>query len=465
MSDPKGFLKIKRQECECRLVCERIKDYSEVTKPRLTTVTREQATRCMDCGTPFCHSGCPIWNFIPEWNDYTASGQWKPAFELLAATNNLPEVTGRVCPAPCEFACVLGINDDPITIRENELAIIEYAFQKGLIRPNPPKVRTGKKVAIIGSGPAGLTAASELNRMGHAATVFEKDPKIGGIMRYGIPDFKLEKWILDRRIKIWEAEGIKFRTGINAGSDIKASQLIKDFDAVCLSGGSRVPRDLKILGRNLAGIHFAMDYLIASNQAVSEDQKLPRDLNADGKKVVVIGGGDTGSDCVGCANRQGAACVVQIELLEKPEDRRPEDQPWPVYPKIFKLTSSHEEGVEQKWMVATKEFVGENGRVKKMICEDAATKEQFEIEADLVILAMGFLHPEHNQLLKDLKVKFDKRGNVLTDDNYRTSNKKVFAAGDLRRGQSLIVWAIAEGRGAAEAIRQNLGFNIRFNIK
>ncbi|MBU0671869.1 MAG: glutamate synthase subunit beta, partial [Candidatus Margulisbacteria bacterium] len=387
MGNPKGFLNIKREAEQYRPVCERVKDYKDVVTPRSDRVSRDQASRCMDCGTPFCHWACPLGNFIPEWNDLVHNNRWERAFELLNASNNLPEVTGRVCPALCEFACVLGINDDPITIRENELSVIEHGFKKGYIKPNPPKTRTGKTVAVIGSGPAGLSCAAELNKQGHTVTVFERDDKIGGIMRYGIPDFKLEKHILDRRIEIWKKEGIKFRTIVNAGKEI-----IKDFDAVCLATGCRTPRDLKIPRRELNGIHFAMDYLIRANKTKKAEAK--------GKKVVVIGGGDTGSDCVGTANRQGAACVVQIELLPEPPACRDNKCPWPTYPLLLKTTSSHKEGVDRSWSILTKKFIGENGRVKQLSCvkvkfEGRQMKEipgsEFEIEADLVILAVGFL--------------------------------------------------------------------------
>ncbi len=449
MGKLRGFLEVKRKEAEYRPVCERVKDYAEVIRPRPDDASRDQASRCMDCGTPFCHWGCPIGNYIPEWNDLVFSEQWERAFELLDATNNLPEITGRVCPAPCEFACVLGINDDPVTIRENELAIAEHAFKNGAVKPHPPRVRTGKKVAVVGSGPAGLSCAAQLNREGHAAVVFERDDKIGGILRYGIPDFKLAKNILDRRIEIWVKEGIEFRTGVNAGAEN-----VRGFDAVCLVGGSRVPRDLNIPGRELKGVHFAMDYLTRSNRGERKE--------ARGKKVVVIGGGDTGADCVGTANRQGAASVVQIELLPKPPEARPLDQPWPKYPMILKTSTSHGEGCERLWAVSTKKFKGQNSKVKSLECVkvNAQLKEvpgtEFEIEADLVILALGFLHPEHGGMLEELGVEFDGRGNVKTDGDYMTSVKGIFSAGDMRRGQSLVVWAIYEGRQAAEAIARYL---------
>ena len=469
MADPKGFLKVKREETPYRPACERVKDYRDVARPKEEEKTREQASRCMDCGTPFCHWGCPVGNYIPEWNDLMWNGHWSRAFELLDATNNLPEITGRVCPAPCEYACVLGINDDPVTIRENELALIERAFEKRYIAPRPPAERTNRNVAVIGSGPAGLSCAMQLNRAGHYVTVFEKDDKPGGILRYGIPDFKLEKWVIDRRLALMEEEGVKFLTSVDVGRDYSARQLLAKYDAVCLAIGSRVPRDLKIEGRELEGIHFAMDYLIQSNRRVA-GESVPEGglIDASGKKVVVIGGGDTGSDCVGTAHRQGASCVVQIELLPRPDECRCEGQPWPMYPFILKTTSSHEEGGERHWSILTKRFIGEGGRVKKLECvevefeipegEEAcpvmkeAPGSSFEIDADLVILAVGFVHPEHGGLLNALDVELDERGNIAAGGDHMTSAEKVFAAGDSRRGQSLVVWAISEGRKAAREI-------------
>ena len=462
-TDIKGFLKVKRSVAGYRPACERVKDYSQAALLKADNICRQQGSRCMDCSTSFCHWGCPVGNYIPEWNELMSAGHWQKAFELLNASNNLPEITGRLCPALCEYACVLGINDEPVTIRENELGIIEYAFKNGLIKAHPPKKRSGKKIAVVGSGPAGLSCAAELNRSGHKVTVFEKDERIGGILRYGIPDFKLEKRVIDRRLKIWEEEGIVFKTGVNAGVDYPAERLLIDFDAVCLCGGSRKPRDLKIPGRNLQGIHFAMDYLIQSNKRVAKTQIKPEELiDAKDKKVLVIGGGDTGADCVGTAHRQGASCVAQIEVLPKPSEKRTSDQPWPKYPAVLRISSSHEEGGERQWSVLTREFLGKDGQVKGVSCIklDHQMKEvsgsEFLIEADLVILAIGFLHPEHEGLLSGLKLQFDSRGNVLADADYKTSVGRVFAAGDMRRGQSLIVWAIAEGRKAAESIDRYL---------
>ncbi|MBI5143920.1 MAG: glutamate synthase subunit beta [Candidatus Omnitrophica bacterium] len=472
MGDVKGFLKIKRELSGHRPVCERVKDYREIILVRSTSSSQEQSSRCMDCGTPFCHWGCPVGNYIPEWNDLVFHGHWQKALKLLHATNNFPEFTGRLCPAQCEFACVLGINDDPVTIRENELAIIEYAFKTGLINPYPPKRRTGKSVAIIGSGPAGLACADQLNKAGHKVTVFERDGKAGGILRYGIPDFKLEKWIIDRRLKLLKKEGIDFTTNIDVGIGLPVTKLKRDFDCVCLAGGSRVPRDLKIEGRDLKGIHFAMDYLTQANRIVAGERIQSAELLiAKGRRVVVIGGGDTGADCVGLAHRQGASCVVQIEVMPKPAECRTGDFPWPRYPLVLKTTSSHEEGGERHWSILTKKFVGKGGHVSGISCVriDFSKKDEkgcpvmeevrgseFEIGADMIILAVGFLHPEHGTLLKQLGVRLDPNGNVATDGNYMTSIKGVFSAGDMRRGQSLIVWTISEGRTAAHYIDKYL---------
>ena len=472
MGDVRGFLKVKRAKQEYRTVCERVKDFREVAKLRQNASSKEQASRCMDCGTPFCNWGCPVGNYIPEWNDLVFHGHWEKAFKLLDATNNLPEVTGRICPCPCEYACVLGINDDPVTIRENELAIIEHAFKKGIIKARPPKRRTGEEIAVVGSGPAGWACADQLNRAGHMVTLFEKDDKIGGILRYGIPDFKLEKWVLERRLNILKKEGVEFKTGVNVGIDYPAKKLLKEFDAVCLAGGSRVARDLNIPGRALKGIHFAMDYLIQSNKRIA-GEKIPAEkiIDAKGKKVVVIGGGDTGADCVGVAHRQGAGCVAQIELMPTPPECRTKDYPWPKYPMLLKSSTSHEEGGGRQWAVLTKKFIGRSGSVNKLSCvkvEFSSFAEnscpimrevglsEFEIEADLVILALGFLHPDKKGLIEELRLDLDQRGNVKTDKNFMTSVKGVFCAGDMRRGQSLVVWAISEGRSAAQHIDKYL---------
>ncbi len=468
MGDPKGFLRVNRRSCSYRPVNERLQDYCDVVVERTAEEARSQASRCMDCGTPFCHMGCPLGNLIPDWNDNSYRGQWQKAYKDLSSTNNFPEFTGRICPAPCEYACVLGINDDPVTIRENELSIIEFAYKAGYVRPSPPKKRSGKKVAVIGSGPSGLAAADQLNKAGHRVTVFERDTKAGGLLRYGIPDFKLEKKFIDRRLSVMKKEGVAFKTGVHVGpGDIE--KLKKDFDAVVIAVGSRNPRDLAIEGRELSGIHFAMEYLTISNRNVSGEKHGLEQINAKGRKVVVIGGGDTGSDCVGTANRQGASSVVQIEVMPQPPVCRTADMPWPKYPMLFKTTSSHEEGAKRDFSVLTKKFSGEDGSVKKLHCVKVefvydpakgckVMKEvpgtEFEIEADLVFLALGFLGPE-KAMTADQGLKTDGRSNLLAE-NYMTSKKGVFACGDCRRGQSLVVWAIYEGREAAKAVDEYL---------
>jgi glutamate synthase (NADPH/NADH) small chain len=472
MGDLRGFLRSARQGADYRQACERVKDYKEVARLRPEKQSEEQASRCMDCGTPFCHSACPVGNFIPEWNDFMFRSRWKEALALLEATNNLPEVTGRVCPALCEYACVLGLNDDAVTIRENELSIIEYGFKNNLIQPRRVSKRTKRRVAVIGSGPAGLSCAAQLNRAGHSVVVFERDNAVGGILRYGIPDFKLEKNILDRRIAVWAKEGVVFKTDIDAGKDYPVKKLLEEFDAVCLTGGARVPRDLKIPGRDLSGVHFAMDYLVQSNKRVAGEKIAKSELiDAAGKKVVVIGGGDTGADCVGTAHRQGASCVVQIEVMPQPDACRGADQPWPGYPLLLKTTSSHEEGGERHWCILTKNFEGRDGKLTGLSCVrvefDKASSAScpqmrevsgtgFKIEAELAVIAVGFLHPQKSGLLEGLGVQLDERGNVRTGINYMTSVEKVFCAGDMRRGQSLVVWAISEGRRAAYEIDKYL---------
>lgn len=472
MADPRGFLKIARQTEEYRDISQRILDFKHVAKLRPEKKSQEQASRCMDCSTPFCHWNCPIGNYIPEWNDYMFRGNWEKATMLLSATNNMPEITGRICPAMCEYACVLGLNDDAVTIRQNELAVIEFAFKNKLIKPLVSSKRTDKKVAVVGSGPAGLSCASQLISAGHTVTVFERDKKPGGILRYGIPDFKLEKQIIDRRIDICKKEGIIFKTSIDVGKDYPTGKLSKEFDAVCLAGGCRVPNDLNIPGRNLKGIYFAMDYLIQANR-IAAGEKIPpgKLINAKGKKVIVIGGGDTGADCVGTAHRQSASSIVQIELLQKPPECRSSDYPWPNYPVILKTSSSHEEGGQRHWEILTKSFIGKNGIVRKLSCVKVEfVKEKsssctvmkevkgsnFQLDADLVILAVGFSHPEHSGLLSELNVELDKHGNIKTNDNYMTSVEKVFSAGDMRRGQSLVVWAVSEGRRCAHSIDKYL---------
>ncbi|MBD3264388.1 MAG: glutamate synthase small subunit [Candidatus Omnitrophica bacterium] len=469
--DTKAFIGTKRKESLYRPVCERVKDYREVEIMLPEEHIKEQAHRCMDCGTPFCHWACPVGNYIPEWNDACLQGQWEKAARLLSATNNLAEITGRVCPALCEYSCVLGFNDDPVTIRRNELAVIENAYKKGYVAPLTPARRTGRNVAIIGSGPAGLSAAMQLNRAGHQVTVFEKDDSPGGILRYGIPDFKLEKHVLDRRLGLMRQEGVIFKTGVEAGKDVAADKILKKFDALILATGSRVPRDLKIPGRDLKGIYFAMDYLTQSNKRVAGYRIEPSELiNAEGKKVIIIGGGDTGSDCVGTAHRQGASCVVQLEVMPKPGECRTESCPWPGYPLLLKNSTSHQEGGRRYWSVLTKEFRGSNSKVKKIFCRKVefergrdpspVMKEiegtDFEIDADLVIIAVGFLGSERGGLIEELGLELSERKNILTGTDFMTSRQKIFAAGDSRRGQSLVVWAISEGRRVAHTVDKYL---------
>jgi len=471
MGDPKGFMNIKRMESGYRPVEERVNDYREVERHLPDVQRKLQASRCMDCGVPFCHWGCPVGNIMPEWQHMIYREDWKAAYEILRETNNFPEFTGRVCPAPCEASCVLSINDEPVTIRQNELAVIEKAFELGYVKPEPPEVRTGKKVAVVGSGPAGLACADMLNRCGHRVTVFEAEDSVGGYLRYGIPDFKLEKKIIDRRVDVLAAEGIEFRTGTRIGEDITATDLQNRYDAVMLAIGARKPRDLDIGGRSLSGIYFAMDHLKQQNRRVRGDhipeEELIRTIN---RKIVVIGGGDTGSDCVGNANRQGASSITQIEILPEPPAHRTSNEPWPLWPKLKKTSSSHEEGCERLWTVRTIRFFGENGEVKginavrvnwernedgEMVLRDIPGSE-FDIPADLVFLSMGFLHPEHEGPLEDLNLKLDSRGNVVVDEDYMASEKGVFSAGDTVRGASLVVWAIHQGREAAKGINRYL---------
>lgn len=472
MADPKGFLKYTREVAPYRPVEERKRDWQEVHTHMPPERLRVQAARCMDCGVPFCHLGCPLGNIIPDWNDLVYRGKWREALRRLHATNNFPEFTGRLCPAPCETACVLGINQPAVTIKQIEEHIIEYGFEKGWIEPEPPPLRTGKRVAVVGSGPAGLAAAQQLNRAGHWVTVFERADRIGGLLRYGIPDFKLDKRILDRRLQLMEAEGIRFEPCVNVGVDISAAELLAGFDAVLLTGGSTIPRDLPVPGRELKGIHFAMEYLTQQNRINAGDYIPPEQrITAEGKRVAIIGGGDTGADCLGTAHRQGAVEVYQIELLPKPPAERNElTQPWPTYPMILRTSSAHEEGGIRDWSINTKWFEGdEHGNVKRLHAvrlewyTDSSGRRQFReipgsefsLDVDLVLLAMGFLHPQHDGLLDALGVEYDARGNVKTV-NYATSVPGVFAAGDMRRGQSLIVWAIAEGREAAHYVDKYL---------
>ena len=468
-----GFLEIRRQMTALRPPAERLQDYRQVYTTPPEDLVRQQGARCMDCGVPFCHSGCPLGNVIPDWNDLVYRDRWREASDALHATNNFPEFTGWVCPAPCEASCVLGINDDPVTIKQIELAVVNRAFEEGWITPMPPKVRTGKRVAVVGSGPAGLACAQQLNRAGHLVTVFERADRIGGLLTYGIPDFKLEKGVVERRVALMATEGITFRTTANVGVDVPVDELRSCFDAIVLCGGSARPRDLPVPGRDLDGIHFAMEFLPQQNRRVAGDAVLPgRELTARDKHVIVIGGGDTGSDCVGTSLRQGAKSVRQFELLPQPPPARTEEMPWPTWPMILRTSSSHEEGVaagrlEREWSVSTKCFTGSDGRVEKLrgIRLEWTTPaggarpdmrevpgSDFELDADLVLLAMGFLGPETDGMISQLGVELDGRGNVKCDADHMTGQPGVFAAGDMRRGQSLVVWAIREGRQAARGV-------------
>jgi glutamate synthase (NADPH) small chain len=470
MGDINGFLKIKRKDAGNRPVSERIYDHSEIEQILNSEDRMLQAARCMDCGVAFCHWSCPVDNLIPEWNELLQRGDWKAAYQRLYATNTFPEITGRICPAPCEHSCVLAIGFEPVTIRENEVAIAERAFAEGYVKAQPPRHRTGKKVAVIGSGPAGLSAADLLNRKGHTVTVFEKDDRAGGLLRYGIPDFKLNKSVIDRRLELLKEEGVIFKTGVDAGKDISAKELTVDFDAVCLAMGSSVPRDINVEGRSMNGIFFAMDYLTRQNRInaghnVEHDQS----ANAEGKNVIVIGGGDTGSDCVGTAIRQKARSVVQIEIMPKPPVTRAEDNPWPFYAKMFKTSTSHEEGCTRYWSVSALRFTGADNNVKGIEVADVNWEKKDGryvmshvpgttriIEAELVLIAAGFLHPAHEGLVTELGLKTDNSRNIYTDDLFRTSIPKVFAAGDAKSGASLVVTAIASGRKAAGEIHRYL---------
>jgi glutamate synthase (NADPH/NADH) small chain len=465
MADPKGFLRTPRETPTRRPVDVRIGDWREVYDPFPASRLERQAGRCMDCGIPFCHNGCPLGNLIPEWNDLVWRHDWRGAADQLHATNNFPEFTGRLCPAPCEAACVLGINSDPVTIKQVEVEIIDRAFASGWVVPLPPAVRTGRTVAVIGSGPAGLAAAQQLTRAGHSVTVFERDDAPGGLLRYGIPEFKMEKRHLDRRLDQMRAEGTEFRCGTEAGTDVTADELRQAHDAIVLAGGARVPRDLPLPGRELGGIHQAMDYLPLANRAVTAGAPQDAPISARGRHVVIIGGGDTGADCLGTAHRQGAASVTQLEILPRPPATRPAHQPWPTYPMIYRVSSAHEEGGERAYAVATLEFLPDgNGRVRALRVADASGFDpvpgtERELPCDLVLLAMGFTGAERPGLLTDLGVEFDARGNVARDGGYATNVPGVFVAGDMGRGQSLIVWAIAEGRSAAAAADRFLGGN------
>jgi len=460
-----GFMKIGRDLPKTRDPKERVKDYKEFYVPHSEELTKKQASRCMDCGVPFCHKGCPLGNIIPDFNDAVHNDDWNRATDLLLETNNFPEFTGRICPAPCEGACVLGINKPPVAIEHIEKSIIEKAFESGKIQPNPPIKRKPSSVAVIGSGPAGLAAADQLNKAGYQVTVFERDEKIGGLLRFGIPDFKLEKWVVERRVNLLIAEGITFKTNIEVGVDLSISDLKNQFTAVLLATGATIPRDIDISGRNLKGIHFAMDFLTQQNKRVSDLDFDKEDLFATDKNVIVIGGGDTGSDCIGTSNRQGAKSVTQFELLDKPGVSRGIHNPWPEWPLVLRTSSSHEEGVDRTWSVLTKSFIGdENGNISglktvKVVWENGKFNEIPETEkiypCDLVLIAVGFVHTQKEGLLDQLNINLDERGNVKAQ-NYKTNVDKVFTAGDMRRGQSLVVWAIQEGREAARALDQSL---------
>ncbi len=472
MGDPNGFLEFGAKSPERRPVAERKGDYREVYKDWPEEHSREQGSRCMDCAVPFCHMGCPLGNVIPEFNHQVFLGDWAKALEILLSTNNFPEFTGRICPAPCEASCVLSINSDPVTIEYIEKEITERGFEANLIKAQPPESRTGKKVAVVGSGPAGLAAAQQLNRAGHWVTVFERDEYIGGLLALGIPDFKLDKKVLQRRLDLMGEEGITFRTGVNVGVDLPVSELLTDFDAVCLTCGSTEGRNLDVPGREFDGVHLAMEYLTQQNRVIAGQEIPPEDrITAEGKRVVILGGGDTGADCLGTAHRQGAEVVYQLELLPEPPVQRGAKNPWPQWPMTLRSSPAHEEGGIRDYNVLTKSFSGENGKVTKLnavrVDWDAldengrpamneVTGSDWVIDADLVLLAMGFLHPQHEGMISDLGVGLDPRGNIKVDQDKMSSVPGVFAAGDSARGQSLVVWAIAEGRDMAQGVDRYL---------
>jgi glutamate synthase (NADPH/NADH) small chain len=461
MGKTTGFLEYSRELAPRRPVTQRVNDWFEIYLDLPEETLRKQGARCMDCGVPFCQTGCPVNNLIPDWNDLVYRGRWKDAVRQLHATNNFPEFTGRICPAPCEASCVLSINQPAVTIKQNEKNIVERGFLEGWIRPEPPKVRSGKKVAVVGSGPAGLAAAQQLCRAGHAVVVYEKADRIGGLLRYGIPQFKLEKHIIDRRLEQMSTEGVKFVTGAEVGKNVAVEDLRRDFDAIVLAGGSEHPRDLKVPGRELKGIHFAMEYLPQQNRrCLGDTVEAETEILATGKRVVIIGGGDTGADCLGTCHRQKPISVYQFEIMPKPSDERSPLTPWPLWPMQLRTEGAHEEGGIRDWSIATTKFTGEAGGVKQLHAVRVGPPPKFEpipgseftIEADLVLIAMGFLGPVRNGMIEQLGVVLDQRGNVATDQNYMSSVTGVFAAGDMRRGQSLVVWAISEGRKAAAAV-------------
>jgi len=459
-----GFLEYTRETPERRPPAERINDWFEIYNPFPEDRIRQQGARCMDCGVPFCHTGCPVTNIIPDWNDLVWRGRWRDAIRVLHSTNNFPEFTGRICPAPCEAACVLGINEPPVTIKNIEKTIVDRAWEEGWIVPEPPPVRTGKRVAVVGSGPAGLAAAQQLARAGHWVTVFEKNDRIGGLLRYGIPNFKMEKHLIDRRVAQMRHEGVEFEVNAHVGVNIAVSDLQRDFAAILLAGGAEYPRDLRVPGRELKGIHFAMEFLPQSNK-VCEGDTVPNQILATGKRVVIIGGGDTGADCLGTSHRHHASHITQFELLPKPPESRAPHTPWPLWPMQLRVESSHEEGGIRDWSVSTVRFSGdEQGNVKKLHGVrvgappkfEAMPGSEFEMDVDLVLLAMGFTGPVRGGMIEELGVMLDNRGNVATNASYMSSVPGVFAAGDTRRGQSLVVWAIAEGRKAARGVDEYL---------
>ncbi len=469
MGKPSGFMEFKRETPTRRPVAERVHDWLEVYEEFPEEHLKQQAARCMDCAVPFCHQGCPLGNIIPDWNDLVYRDQWRRAIDRLHATNNFPEFTGRLCPAPCEASCVLGINDDPVTIKQVELSIIERAWNEGWVKPEPAQKNTGMKAAVVGSGPAGLACAQQLARAGHSVTVFERDDRIGGLLRYGIPDFKMEKRFVDRRLDQMEAEGVIFRPSVNVGVDIDARSLLTQFDAVCLAAGATWARDLDVPGRDLKGVYFAMEYLPPQNKRGAGDS-VPDEqfISAEGKRVIILGGGDTGADCLGTVHRQGARSVTQFEILPRPPEHRPSDNPWPTWPNIYRVSSAHEEGGVRDYSILTKRLSGQNGVLKKLhgvrvefsrengrMAMKEATGTEFVEKVDLLLLAMGFLGPER-YMLEQLGVEINERGNVKADENKMTSVPGVFTAGDMTRGQSLIVWAIAEGREAARGIDRYL---------
>ncbi len=492
MGKPTGFQEFTRELPEKLPVADRLNNYKEFVQRYTDQKLNQQAARCMDCGVPFCHNGCPLGNIIPEFNDAVYRQSWKEAYEILSSTNNFPEFTGRICPAPCESACVLGINQPAITIEEIEKHIIEIAFEKGLVVARKPNVRSGKKVAVVGSGPAGLAVAAQLNHAGHLVTVFERDDAPGGLLRYGIPDFKLEKWVIDRRIAVLEEEGVIFKCNAHVGVNVSINDLLREFHSIVLAGGSTVPRNLDIPGRELKGVHFAMEFLKQQNKRVAEKDPFAgghvesniaaEPISASGKNVLIIGGGDTGSDCVGTSNRHGAKSITQFELLPKPPGERIQSMPWPTYPMTLKTSSSHEEGCDRMWSVTTKSFIGdEDGHLKALKIADLEWKfseegrpasfvevpgSEREIPCELVLLAMGFLHPQKNGILEELDVELDERGNVkATEKDYRTNISKIFSCGDMRRGQSLVVWAISEGRECARHVDEYLSGSSRLESK